>query len=331
MEASHILATIFTMLLVASLLGAPPLYPQLALAHTDSTLANPITQNNWEVSWVVTTEHGLGIYNVKYKGTDTTYDLVLTDARLSSVYVDYSSGDLVDELWDTNNYHVHKVDVTNGFRLEGHYYVGCTETQWNNGQRTGCYKYIQEWWFFSDGTFRPWLRIYGPGLIGQPGYGTNPTYEARWRFNTGIFQAADDGHQYYDSSWTYTLTENQKSDTAPSDPSGYEWRVFDWPSSGESFYIDPFSADNARWWSLRHYAGEEEIPLGTCTNCDNFSTQTKGSPEYYRGTESISDSSSGPGYDNAHWYLSLSTWVDEGCSTTNPCYPGATWKAVSFP
>lgn len=317
--------------LVISLLATSvyTMYVPVAYAH-NANPPNPITQNNWEVPWstpsgadgVVIGNVGTGAV-VKYKGAATPNDSTFTDARLPSIYVTYPSGtDVKDELGGSSWTHLHKVDVTNGFRLEATYYLGCTELQW---PVNGCYKYILEWWFYSGGQMNPWMQIYGPGFTGYGGAPDNrgiPTYESRWRFNTAVFEPADDGIGIYTSTgWSKPTFEDKSSDASPYTPEGYKWKVFDWPESGENLYVDPFSQDSSVFWYLRQYSTQTEVPG------DNPGGNVKGSLTSYDNDEVVQSGSGGQ--DNVHWYLAQSYYGN--CSTSVPCYPGGTWFANSFP
>jgi hypothetical protein len=262
---------------------------------------NPINQDNWQVTWTQTADDGIKISSISYK-----INTVIFDAIIPRIIVKYPSTlTLTDELGGTPA-HFEKHDVTSGWYIHATYYIGCTETNWPT---PGCYKYIQEWWFYSDGEFRPWLRIYGPGFKDTDG---DPTYETRWRIDSDILGSADDGFGYW-SSWNYPTIEDKFPSTSPFTPEGYKWIVFDYPNSGgERFAIDPYSPDTPDFWVLRYHAG-----------------QTEDDPSVYDNNENIQDPTAGTGQDNVQWYVAFSDY--SSCSTTSPCYPGGTWYGLNFP
>lgn len=304
-----------------------------AAAHTQS-LANPIIENGWEISWTNTGSAMLELNNVKWKGTDATYNTVITKTRVPSIYVDYPTGpsDVLDKVGAAELTHLHKVAVTNGFRLEAEYIYGCAT--WPT---YGCYKYEQQWMFKNDGTFFPWMEVYGPGLRsgwGGPSFG-DPHYVIRWYFNTAIDGTSDDGFAHYESSgWVKPTQEDKKAAATPYSGS-FDWKMFDYPESGtgtsEAFSVDPWEADNPTMHYLRYYSSQIDIPLCTTpseTNCDNVETQKIGSPAKWDNNESIQSTSAGQ--DNVEWYITRHNAAS--CANgSQACFPGGSWQATGFP
>lgn len=296
--------------------------------------ANPIVENNWSVTWTDTGGDMIRITNLKWKGTDSTYDTVISRMEIPSIYVDYPSGpfDIKDSVGSTELVHFHKVAVTGGFKLVAEYIYGCAT--W---PQYGCYKYKQIWMFKSDGTFFPWAELWGPGLrpgFGGPSFGL-PDYYVRWSFNTDVLGSSDDGFARYETTgWVKDANEDKRLAASPYD--GYfDWKIFDWPESGETLSVDPYATDNPTMYYLRYYSTQQDIPFcasSSETNCDDPDVQKFGKPDKWDNNEAIQAPTANPptGQDNIQWYVTNTDATSCG-DTVTPCYPGGNWQALGFP
>jgi hypothetical protein len=325
------------MLVLAATLTVSVTLVRYSYADHSGHPSNPIDQNNWKVSWAEDTGDGLRIGSpVQYKAS-STYHTVIDKAKIPSIYVYYSNGvSFKDELplpfphdhtQVYNHFDKHNIG-SSGWYFHHWYYYGCGASIW---PQNGCYKYTVYYSFRDDNQkLSPWIEIWGPGFTGYNGgddYG-NPIYRTHWRMGTSIFDAGDDGFATYTgSSWSVKTTEYSQADPGTPTTQGYQWKTFDFPQSGESFYIDPYSLDSVTW----HDGSTKKATIYVVKeNSSEDQGDSTGSPAGYVNGETIASSTTGPGSDITIWYAGYMNWDARGCSHTSPCVSGADWYAKDF-
>lgn len=307
--------------------------------------ANPIEQNDWKVSWSEISDggwpngDGLQIGTTVQYRPNTTYQSLINTAKVPSIYVEYSNGvSFTDELIipspDThsgqNHFDKHNISTYGWYFHHNYFYGTCTYLGWSTAAN-GCYKYEVYYSFRDDNQkLSPWVVSYGPGFTGVgtppgPDYG-NPIYEIRWRIDNAVLDQNDDGFATYTgSSWVRQSTEFSQGDPNTPASGGYQWKVFDYPESGESLYIDPYSLDTITW----HDGSTKKATIYALVSKD---TEDEGPPSLYKGTETIATGGPPPtsGSNIVIWYVGYLNWDVRGCSSTTGCVSGADLYAKDF-
>lgn len=119
------------------------------------------------------------------------------------------------------------------------------------------YRYRIRYIFYSDGRFRPFVYVYGPGI--EP----RARYECAVRMDLDVAGRMNDYFQQYrDELWVAPDVEREVRDEGTTDPlTGAEWIV--WDASGYAYYLRPNPVDGRpRAWILRARDDEGNTDLG---------------------------------------------------------------------
>lgn len=183
-------------------------------ASTNTTTHNitiqqwPLIRDNWMVRWNTTSNDGINIWNVTYKGT-----LVIRDARLPGVqvtYVDTLAGPFYDE--PTNTY---RDDIIGG-QMSYQNSTDPSNPWWEilaNYNVPG-YNYSQFWRFYPNGRWDAGLNL------GHAGYPYDHVYVPHWRMDLSILGGQSNfmgqftpGGAWQDLIWEGEYTDNGSRDT----------------------------------------------------------------------------------------------------------------------
>lgn len=253
-----------------------------------------VSMHNWQVTYTSTDDNGTRVSSVRHNGTT-----VLFQAQVPQIDVYYPnlSNPLRDDLGfpssgpTVNNF-------TTGFSITTTYYLGCTASTY--GPNSDCYKYVQVWQFWQDGTMNPWMEIYGPGF--EDDFGA-PQYDTHWRFDTDVEGFDNDTVRAYTSLLGWIPFENETHTPAigVNDSRGNEWSIVD-TDTGLTAFVDPYGPDDADAYALRYEPVSDTQPEDLVTG------------EHIRAT------------DVMFYYVSHTEYGNQGCTTTFPCIPGSTWE-----
>lgn len=251
-----------------------------------------LVQSNWSLSYSVSNDDAVVVTSAQYKGST-----VFAKAAIPYIKVTYTdpadyNGSLFDQLGTGNGTYrndLQKINVTNGFELRASFVFG----SWPND---GSYKYVQHYFFWTDGSFQVAVDVYGPG------FGPSAHYTTMWRIDFDIRGASSDELRQWTSAWTLRPTEGKFIDDGTHAPAGSEWANNNEVSGQDATYFTkPYSPDSAYLYGVRWRSGEE----GGGTNGTVW-------PSTYVNGESINVA------DIVDWYEAHSY----PCSSSNICYPG---------
>jgi hypothetical protein len=260
-----------------------------AAGRSESLASASISIGDWSLSYVISSNDGLHIYDADYQD-----QRIFTSLKLVEWHADYGGFGFVYSTGETSggggftiypygdiqlldlfntNHEVEGFEIVQDFRM----------LNWGNDCNERFDQRIQ---FFHDGRFRVVSGAYGKGCD------TEGVYRPVVRLDMAVAGDAGDSFFRWDgSNWVKQSSEGWWQQSTTAAPGGYDWRVND--ASATAYFITPgmgqFSdggrGDSAYIYGTRHRVAEGDVALATIGSCCNDDHQQ--GPEQFINNESI--------------------------------------------